>query len=71
MRDFLIKLLGGYRFVVVFHEHSINGGKTTSRVSTVYPLVKTIFQFKRWGGATYFQLNTDGSVRVDDIKEMK
>lgn len=44
MRDFFIKLLGGYKAVIVVVEKSSFGTKSVSRIATFYPFVQMIFK---------------------------
>lgn len=46
MRDFLIKLLGGYKAVIVVVEKSPLGTKTVSNIATFHPFVQMIFRTK-------------------------
>lgn len=59
MRDFLIKLLGGYKAVVVIVEKHPHGVKMVSNIVNFYPFVQMIYK-TRLGIITF---NKDKSVR--------
>lgn len=46
MKDFLIKLLGGYKAVIVIVEKTPFGTKSVSRMANFYPFVQMIFATK-------------------------
>lgn len=64
MKDFLIKLLGGYKAVVVIVEKNNRGSKIVSHITNFYPFVQMIFKTKL--GIVSFK--KDMSVEFKELK---
>lgn len=67
MKDFLIKLLGGYKAVIVIIEKSPKKTISISKIVTFYPFVKMIVSTK-FGTVSF---NKDMSVTFTDSKKKK
>ena len=65
MRDFLIKLLGGYKYVLVEISSSRTGVYTRSHIITFYPMTTIIWKMKRG----YVKVTPSGVVTVESEGE--
>ena len=65
MRDLLIKLLGGYKFLVIEVDHFGFKTKTEAHVGSMYPWTTILWRLR---GGRIVQVSKNGTVEVKECK---